>query len=267
MTYDSIEVSIEGGKPFELYEFTRGTWTGYLTTGASEFYVDAAKTFTPSPIKRTKIKQGQEALKDPVTLTLPRGDSLSSDFLNIPPEQSTSVTIRRCHTGLSYAESVVMWKGRVAGAKTSGESVNIVCDSIYTSIQQNGLRERMEYICQAPLYSVKCGVSQPSFRFDDTTVSVAGTIVTMTDLSSFADGYFKGGIVEFTGDRRFIIDHIGNILTLTRPLSVLSGSISVALYAGCNHMMDDCLDKFNNIVNFQGFPWIPSRNPFSGTIK
>jgi hypothetical protein len=40
----------------------------------------------------------------------------------------------------------------------------------------------------------------------------------------------------------------------------------VALYPGCSHMMDDCLVKYDNIVNFQGFPWIPNRNPFEGSI-
>jgi hypothetical protein len=267
MTYDSLEYSTESGEPFEMWELTRGTWTAYLTTGASEFYVDASKTFIPSSIQRTKIKQGQDALKDPITITLPRGDSLSSDFINIPPEQTTSVTLRRSHTGLTYAESVVRWKGRVAGASTAGETVQIVCDSIYTSIQQNGLRERMEYICQAPLYSVKCGVNQPAVRYDDTISIVSGTAITMIDLSSFADGWFTGGILEYATERRFIINHVGNVLEITRPLSALAELQEVALYPGCSHMMDDCLVKYDNIVNFQGFPWIPNRNPFAGTIK
>lgn len=267
MAYNDLEYSVEDGQSFELYEFTRGTWTMYLTTGASEFYASPSKTFTPSPIERTKIKYGQDALKDPITLMLPRGDSLSTDFLNIPPEDTTSLTVRRGHFGLDYSETVVMWKGRISGASTNEETVSIACDSIYTSIQQNGLRERMEYICQAPLYSTQCLVNQPLYRFDDIIQNVSGTLITMTTTSSKVDGWFNGGIIEYNNERRFIIKHVGNVLTISRPLSSLLGLQEVAVYPGCNHMMDDCLVKFDNILNYKGFPWIPNRNPFAGSIK
>lgn len=267
MPYDDLDQSVADGRPFELFEFTRGTWAAYLTTRAEDFVATPAITFENSPIKRSKIGSGQDALKDPITITLPRGNSLAREFINIPPEQTTSITIRRCLDGLTYAESVVSWKGRIRGATTSGESVELSCDSIFTSIQQNGLREKMEYVCQAALYSPACGVDQPSYRYDDTIGVVSGTAITMSAASAFADGYFTGGIIQFVNDSRFIISHVGNLLIISRPLSVLVAGIEVALYPGCNHILTGhCKTRYANTLRFRGFPFIPNRNPFQGAI-
>lgn len=43
------------------------------------------------------------------------------------------------------------------------------------------------------------------------------------------------------------------------------GSVVLA-YAGCDKSNSTCATKFNNIVNFGGFPYIPNTNPFVGTI-
>jgi hypothetical protein len=36
------------------------------------------------------------------------------------------------------------------------------------------------------------------------------------------------------------------------------------MYAGCDHLLATCRDRFSNVANFGGFPWIPQKNPFSG---
>jgi hypothetical protein len=43
------------------------------------------------------------------------------------------------------------------------------------------------------------------------------------------------------------------------------GSQTVNLYPGCNKSMDHCINRFDNILNYGGFPWIPGKNPFGGT--
>lgn len=41
---------------------------------------------------------------------------------------------------------------------------------------------------------------------------------------------------------------------------------TVKVYAGCDKLNTTCSTKFNNILNFGGFPFIPQDNPFTGTI-
>ena len=80
------------------------------------------------------------------------------------------------------------------------------------------------------------------------------------------DGYYTGGmIVAPDGSARFITAHSGDTVTMARPLASLAGGQTVAIYPGCDHLKETCKNKFNNLDNFGGFPWIPAKNPYSGS--
>src|SRR3546814_2715916 len=42
---------------------------------------------------------------------------------------------------------------------------------------------------------------------------------------------------------------------------------AISLYPGCDHRRMTCKDKFNNILNYGGFDWIPTKNPMGGDRK
>lgn len=268
MAYADKEYSVADAEPFELYDFIRGTWSMYLTTKAEQFYVNESQIYEPAPISRSKVRQGQELRKDSISLVVPRGHDLAAEFINVAPEETTSVTIRRLHRGLDFSEAVVRWKGRVIGAEPQGEKVEIICESLYTSMRIAGLRTRAELICQHSLYDSGCTVNEADHQVTDTIDSVSGSTVTMTAISgSYADGWFSGGILRTGDNSRFIVAHAGNTITLSRPLKELEAGLSVDLSPGCDRTMATCRDKFNNILNYLGFPWMPTQNPFQVSIK
>jgi len=39
----------------------------------------------------------------------------------------------------------------------------------------------------------------------------------------------------------------------------------VKIYPGCDRVRATCESKFDNLDNFGGFPWIPTKNPFGGS--
>lgn len=267
MAFADKEYSIASGEPFELYDFVRGTWSLYLTTKATEFYVSDNQIYQPAPIKRGKIRHGENIKKDSITLTVPRGHALAAQFIPVVPERSTSVTVRTLHRGLDISESLVIWKGRVVGAEPRGEMADIVCESIYTSMRRVGPRLRAELICQHSLYSEHCKADKPSMRFDDTISAVDGSTLTMSGTSGYDDGWFSGGILETSdGDSRFITSHSGATITISRPLAALSAGMSVALYPGCDRTMDTCKNKYGNLDNDLSFPFIPETNPYEIAI-
>jgi len=268
MAYADKENSVADAEPFELYDFIRGTWAMYLTTRATELYVMDNQIYKPAPISRGKIRHGEELRKDSITLTVPRGHDLAAEFIAAAPEETTSVTIRRLHRGLSFSEAVVRWKGRVMGAEPKGEKVEITCESLYTSMRVAGLRTRAELICQHSLYDSGCGVAETNYQITDIIASVSGSTLTMSSLSSsYVDGWFSGGILRTSNNSRFITAHAGNTITLSRPLQELVSGQSVALSPGCDRTMGTCMNKYNNILNYLGFPWIPTQNPFQVSIK
>lgn len=267
MAYDDKEYSVDSGEPYELYDFIRGSWAMYLTSRATELYINDNQIYKPASIKRSKIRQGEELKKDVIQITVPRGHELAAEFLLYPPEDTVSITIRRLHRSLVFDEAVVMWKGRVVGAEPKGEKVEISCESIYTSMRRKGPRLKAELICQHVLYGPGCKADKAAKEFNDSIASVDGTTIEMDNATSYSDGWFSGGILEYDNDSRFIVSHSGDTLKISRPLVSLSAGDTVALYPGCDRTIATCRDKFNNLDNNLSFPYIPGKNPFQVSIK
>jgi hypothetical protein len=78
------------------------------------------------------------------------------------------------------------------------------------------------------------------------------------------NGWFNAGYIEKGTERRMIINHAGDTLTLLNPMAGLAVGDAITAYAGCKRDYSDCVSKFNNGERFFGFEWIPARNPFNG---
>lgn len=76
------------------------------------------------------------------------------------------------------------------------------------------------------------------------------------------NGWLKAGEIITPTERRLIVEHNGAEITLNYPFRAMAAGMEVTLYAGCDHSIETCDDKFNNLVNFLGFPYTPSLNPF-----
>jgi hypothetical protein len=96
-------------------------------------------------------------------------------------------------------------------------------------------------------------------------------------------GYFTGGMVKLAdGTFHMILNHKaaagqqdGELVLMRHVVldddtksKVLNsdGTIkNLEIYPGCDRTSGTCLTKFNNLVNFGGFPFMPDTNPFVGT--
>jgi hypothetical protein len=92
------------------------------------------------------------------------------------------------------------------------------------------------------------------------------------NISSDPDYYVGGLLRDSRGVDRYIVAQNGNVLTLVRRNDDLSqrivddGPEIVQLYPGCDHTRKTCVQRFNNQVNFGGFPWLPTKNPFGNDV-
>lgn len=262
MTYTALEASTQDGAPVELYTFAQGAQAWRFTTAADAITYMATE-YTPSSVERDRIKQTSDVLKDSLKLRFPRGDTFANQFLGFAPDLVTSVTIMRGHVGDD--EFIPYWKGRVIAAVASGNQIELACESVFSSILRPGLRARYELTCRHALYSARCGVNLEASQSSGVASVVSGVTVTVPEAASFADGYFTGGMIKTPTDvSRFVVGHTGASLTLQRPIADLVAGDAVRLYPGCDHLQTTCADKFDNLDNFGGFPWIPLRNPYDG---
>lgn len=266
MSYQAIEVTAQAGAPVELFQIMQGARRWYYCTGETEVTFQS-EVYTPYPIRRDRIKQSSDVFKNSVRLSFPRTNDFANQFIGFAPEDVTSITILRGHYTDTDKQFMTYWKGRVLSAQASDSQIDLDCEPIYTSIKRPGLRARFEYGCRHPLYSQGCGVGREAYKLSGPVMSMTGLLTMDVQGASLQpDGYYTGGIlVAADMSSRFIVGHVGALITINRPINSLAAGQQVGVYPGCDHLRTTCKAKFNNLDNFGGFPWIPSRNPFDGS--
>lgn len=265
MSFDFFESSVELGTPIELYEFAQGGKRWLYVSGATEvaFGLDVYKPFTS---ERAKIKVTDDLNQSTWGMDFPLGHEFASQFVGFAPDTPTIITIWRGHFGDPDEEFVVQWKGRVVGAEVAGNRINVDCESIFTSMRRPGLRAKFELGCRHTLYGRGCGVARGSHEYTGEILTLTnGMIATTADSVSRGQDYYTGGmVVAAGGESRFIVEHTGGAIRVDRPMAELQVGAVLQFYPGCDHLRETCRDKFGNLDNFGGFPFIPERNPFDG---
>lgn len=124
--------------------------------------------------------------------------------------------------------------------------------------------------CPQILGDVKCGVdlSNPSYHAEVAVqTSAASRRFWLEGLGAYAEHWFeKGRLQGVTGAAKDLVGVIksdaqeGNLrlIELWEPLpaEIVPGDV-LRLDAGCDKRMATCRAKFNNLLNFRGFPDIP----------
>lgn len=127
--------------------------------------------------------------------------------------------------------------------------------------------------CDAELGDARCGVD-----LDDPAYKGAGQVIadlgdgwlSVTGISSFAEGWFSGGTVAMTGGaasgavyrvRSHRRDGSGDVMGLWETPAVgLAAGDPFVVRTGCDKTFPTCRDRFANILNFRGFPHMPGND-------
>lgn len=270
-TYLDLERSTDNADPYHLYEFRRGGTSWKYTSFPFEVTDDALGTFTPKPIAHGRVNQTGQIERVSLEITLPFTDALSVNQRIPNFFQITTLTIwRKMVSDLTNAFEVV-WKGRIVSNRTSGREFTLVCENVHTSVRRAGLRGRFQRSCRHNLYGPGCGLDIEDWYetvsvtdWNGSNVIEVSPVVNKTD----AFGYYNGGIVEVTTsvgvEYGFITDHDGNNLALLQPLREDPTSTNIRIAPGCYLNRLVCQEKFNNVLNFGGTPYLPLVNPFTG---
>ena len=252
MSYQATEESALGGKPVEAVHFH--------VNGVDYRYSSAATALTIGGDQYTPIAMGREAF----TLS---ADSVKSDLtINLPRDIAvayvsglTSVTVHRGHG----SDFVTYWKGRVIGREFMGQQATFRCESIFTSMKRPGLRAKYQLLCRHVLFGEGCEVVKASYLIQRAIQVISGTTITV-DLSAVSAGWLLGGFVSSGPYSRMIIGQSGDTIQIDRLLPDLAVDDVIDIYPGCDHTTAHCQDKFSNLINYGGFPWIPLASPFAG---
>lgn len=269
MSYAIFESSTQNADPIFKLLFTVGDLE-FRYTNAAHIIGDSNGSFIPAQISSGDFTNSSEFNRSILPLKFPRTNELAQQFIGGVPEQVTNVTIWRQHLSDTDEEFRVFWQGRIVGVSIDNDKVEIECESIFSQMKRTGLYRRYQRGCPYDIYGEGCYVDKYDYAEPLTITAISGSILTVPGADSFEDGFFSGGEIETeNGLRRFIVAHVGGSLTLSRAIVGLedledsSGEINAIFYPGCNHSIDHCKNKFNNLPNHGAFPYTPPKNPFN----
>lgn len=245
----------------DLYKFDDSGVISTFTSGNRIVSFDG-DDYIPVPIGRGDIMANPSLHKAALDVTISLKNSTAREWLTTPSLFAITLTV---YTKTDNDTPIVAWRGRVVNRTVKSLKLKLKVDSTFTTLQRKGLRKRFQRTCPYALYGKGCELDKALFSDAVTIQSQNATDVVVTGASAQVDGYYTGGILEDSeGVLHFITEHEGDNLTLLKARYIKAG-VSGILYAGCDRSVTTCSVKFNNLANFGGYPYIPTKNPFSGS--
>ncbi|WP_147654008.1 DUF2163 domain-containing protein [Vulcaniibacterium gelatinicum] len=249
----------------ELYAFDGTSGTFRLTP--HEFDVEiGGQRYERCPLERSALALGAEAAKSVLELKLPPDHALVRHLLQASLSgEATAVrllTAQRAGGGDYWWIAGTRWMGRVLGVEVADDAARIRCESAQVSLKRIGLRRLYSRGCSHVLYSAACGATPIS-----ASALVSNSNGRNVDLDggvpSSVNGGLAGGWLQTpAGARHMIVSEFGSGIELLYPVAIEAGT-EVLLTVGCDHSTATCAARFDNLANYGGFPFIPTKNPFS----
>jgi uncharacterized phage protein (TIGR02218 family) len=117
--------------------------------------------------------------------------------------------------------------------------------------------------CTNTLFDARCGLIKSSFA-DNNIVQPGSTINKLISLSAQGTGYFDNGQIVFTsgannGLVKAVRTYSAQQFFFNSPLPfVPNAGDAFTAYPGCDKTQATCTNKFSNLANFEGFPYVPA---------
>lgn len=210
MAYDTLEESVQGGQPVELYTFRRNSYIlGKYTSSDAPVTVDGEYfAVWDGGISRSSLGSTVDEARNSLHLEVARDFPIAQLFNLTPPTDVVSVVVQRYHRG-DTTDLIVIWIGRVMACQIdSDEKRTLVCEPVSTSQARTGLRRLCQKNCHHALYGPSCRLDKGDYETITTITAVNGRTIDVAGLRGYS---YAGGFVQKWADdgvnleRRFIV--------------------------------------------------------------
>ena len=268
MPFNLLEASLNLGRPEELYEFSVGDafWRVTSRSQPSDF---KGYDWQPLPgLRRTKFKQSRNGGDDSIKLYTPIDFEITKMFDVAAPPMPIGLTVYRHHRGdgEEYGQS---WAGRIRGCEwVDGATAILHGDGANSMLSRHTLRLTFDHRCPHMLYDAGCTLDPENFKLTAPVASVTKNTIVSPMFATKPNDWLALGFVKYNGYRFMISGHAADTISVFTPVNLtrLPQPVICEAYAGCDHLLDTCWDKFNNGLNSEANPWMPNRNPFISGI-
>ncbi len=133
---------------------------------------------------------------------------------------------------------------------------------------QNESGQLISPACRAELGDTRCKVDLTPFTFAATITAVTNSATFNATALTQVDDYFSNGVITWTSGNnnalKMEVKHNTQsssqvVLQLGMPYIIQVGD-TFNIVAGCDKLQFTCINKFNNIVNFRGEPFLPGND-------
>lgn len=273
MTFEAFEDSVEDGNLIELYEFRQGPVVTRFTNFNRTVNFNGSE-WTSTQIARENIERAIESGVNDLKIRMPLDNPIASQYIRNIPGRVVDVKIYRAHFTDPAEEVLVVFEGFINQAEFDGDLQATLTLSPFTSqFKRNAPRFTYQSLCNNVLYDAQCKIARGLFTYTGLASGIDLTIRTLSINGLSAEGadWAVGGWVAFPAggndDQRLIVAQSGDTVTLLSNFAEDVLGFNVDVFAGCAHDIGTCNTKFSNVINFGGFPFVPSRNPFGSTIR
>lgn len=277
MSYDSVEQSAYGSRPVELYKFTKGITSFRYSDGDRAVSVGTEFYEIGWPMSRTEPEMSDETTRSSLKVTTSKDHPVAKLFIAGAPGEPVWLSVFR--TNAADSTPILIWQGRVKGVSWNNKSqATLECDPVEKVIGKSGFRQTWGPHCNKKLYSDRCKAVEAdhaSMIVID-SISTTGFVLTGSGFALKPNQYYRMGEISFTdlAARALIVDHTGSSITLKTPILGLLAGMSGMAAAGCDHIYKkpdgswgNCKERFDNLANFGGWPFTPTKNPYSVSIE
>lgn len=249
-------------QPAELYHIWRdGGEHWYYTSGDISVTYDG-NVYVPATLARGSVTYDSQLEVSTLRIQAAYVENPVLEFVAVNPVEILWVSIMKMFRDLDPLEVDVVFIGQIKDVSFKGPSAEVTCVGFERFLKLSIPRWRYQLTCNHILFDSKCALSKVFYKVTAVVVlDSTKTVLTSATFSGYDDGYFIGGEVIFGVESRTVVDHVGSNITLMYRMKELESSDSVDAYPGCDGRADTCRDKFDNILNFLGFPFIPIENP------
>jgi len=265
VTWDSLISSIEDSAQRECYEVVAGAII-YRFVRSDRNANIGGFTYEKTSVERSEVSTPTLNGRKQLTFTLALDHAFVQRWFQqaIPPAAYVNI--------ISVQQSDSS-RQRIFSGEIVACEVHSTRDGVATftaiSRMELALGRRLPTVsvgrqCPHVLYDFGCKLNRNAFRVVTTAQIVNGPFVTVQTMSGHPDGWAKFGELLHvpSGDRMPIRDQVGALVTLQLPIVGMQTGDQVQVFAGCAHDAQTCSTKFDNILNFGGFPELPRANPF-----
>lgn len=269
-TFDEREQGEATSAPVEGYKFI-GTFKTYRYTSTDRSIFIAGEEYLPISVSRSRVKAGtQEDDNLSLDLSIPFDVDVVRDYAYAQTPPKLRLEVYRQQQDLPTGQDFsLFWKGLVRGFSVSGRTASVSVPSIFSLALQGEIPNvYYQAPCNKVLYDKRCKVARAAHTITATILVVTGVQIQLTDvLGSAANLYSAGELVNTrNGERRLILANDRDFVDIGYAFVDLQPGDVVELAKGCDHSLETCKAKFDNVINFGGFNYIPIDNPFEGEL-